>query len=257
MDLDVVAAIGTAVDERRYREAVCAERQGRSAAGRPGFVTEEGNEDSWDVPNVLVDQETVDPVAPKRTRELASGVPAAGNDLRAEAGPNPGRDVIQARIVHLSDGDGHRDPGRTETGIEKLPVSGMGGDEDGAAAAGAGSLDVLDAVDRDESPDILWVRPPKPRDLAEHRAEVTGTGRENASAVVRIEVREGELEMAPGAGDVAASEPNGGGSERRAGGSQETERQSAASGEENAQTDVEDVVTRGESAHAWDCTVFL
>ncbi len=85
MDFHHMAAVLAAVDEGRNSGAADFKGETGRAGGRPGFSPEEGHEDSGEITNVLVDQESVNPVGLEGCEKPAGGAFPAVDDVAAES----------------------------------------------------------------------------------------------------------------------------------------------------------------------------
>jgi DegV family protein with EDD domain len=240
----VVAVVGGAMNERRDDGRSDLEGEGRGAGRGPRGTAEEGHEDPGDVADVLVDEQAVDPILGEGARQLTTGGLTALDDLGAEARPQGGREIIEARVVQLAHGNRERDAGDPDAGVENLPVAAVARDQNGATALFAGLLQMLEPDDRAQAGNLLGGGSPQPDDLCEGGSEVAGGAACQAATALVVELGQCNGEVLRGAPPLCGEQ----GQRRRANDaadrSQQAQRQAAADRQQGAKGGVREVVAK-------------
>ena len=195
VDHALVSAVGAPVDEAGEQRASHPDREHGGPGGGPRGMAEEGHENAGDVLDVLVDEESTNPISRQGAREPATGGRSPRHDVGAEAGAHGSDEVVQPRVVQLSNGRDERYAGHWQKGAEQLPVAAVAGRENGAAAALEGGIEVLHTFDLANGLDLGRSSAPHPGNLGQHEAEVADAAGSQRVASVLVKLRESDLEM--------------------------------------------------------------
>ena len=154
VNFGLVSAVGTSVDKARDNRAASSYGEHGAAGRRPGGSAEEGNEDSRDVTDVLIDEKGGDPVSGQRTDHLLPGRRPADNDLRAESAAQICDQLVEVGIIELSRSSGQGDARDWQPGAENLPGAAVAGRENDAATVFEGFEEIFDALQLAQSLDL-------------------------------------------------------------------------------------------------------
>jgi hypothetical protein len=203
VDLGLVSAVGTPVDEARDDRAASSQGQHGAARGRPCGSAKKGNKDSWNVTNVLIDEQCGDPVPGQGTNHLLPCRRPAENDLGAESASQSAYQPVEAGIVEPTGGGRQGDFRNRQPGAEKLPGATVACGENDSTPDLEGFEEILGALQHAQILDISRLRVPQPGHLGEHETEVAPTSALDGVPLALVQVGKCDFEM--GANSLSAS----------------------------------------------------
>jgi hypothetical protein len=232
MDLGLVSAVGASVDKTRDDRAASSYRQHGAARGRPCGSPEKGNKDPWNVTNVLIDEQSGDPVPGQRTNHLLPCRRPAENDFGAESASQSRYQLVEAGIVEPAGGGRQGDARNRQPGAEDLPGAAVAGGEDDATSALEGFEEILDALQDAQIFDILRLRVPQPGHLGKHEPEVARTSAFDGVPLALVQIGKCDLEMGSDSFSAAGQQGDCGPTEGLTDRSGKGQRESPANAEE-------------------------